>query len=120
MTTKEIKQLIAFQVNEATENIIYRRLAKIQKQEHNRHVLEGLSREELRHYHTLQKFTGKTPGPNRWRIFWYVTIARLFGLIFGIKLMEKEKSAPDLLIANGKRPKNYKLWQKRKKNMKTN
>lgn len=89
MTTKEIKQLIAFQVNEATENIIYRRLAKIQKQEHNRHVLEGLSREELRHYHTLQKFTGKTPGPNRWRIFWYVTIARLFGLIFGIKLMEK-------------------------------
>ena len=89
MTTKKIKQLIAFQVNEATENIIYRRLAKIQKQEHNRHVLEGLSREELRHYHTLQKFTGKTPGPNRWRIFWYVTIARLFGLIFGIKLMEK-------------------------------
>lgn len=89
MTPKEIKQLIAFQVNEATENIIYRRLAKNQKKEHNRNVLEGLSQEEARHYHTLQKFTNRTPGPNRWRIFWYVTIARLFGLTFGIKLMEK-------------------------------
>lgn len=89
MTPKEIKQLTSFQVNEITESYIYDRLSGILKNPHNSKILHELSKDELKHYHILKKYTGKTPSPNRWKIFLYITIARLFGLTFGIKLMEK-------------------------------
>jgi integral membrane protein len=89
MTPEDIKQLTAFQVNEITESNIYRRLANIQKDSHNSEVLKELSAEELKHYHILKKYTGKTPSPKHWKIIFYILVARLFGLTFGIKLMEK-------------------------------
>lgn len=89
MSPEEQKQLIAFQINEITENHIYSQLAKLQKKEHNRQILEELAAEELGHYQILKKYTGKTPVPDKWRVKRHVWIARLFGLTFGIKLMEK-------------------------------
>ncbi|MEY8591513.1 VIT1/CCC1 transporter family protein [Butyricimonas hominis] len=89
MTPEDIKQLVDFQVNEITESKIYSRLANIQKDTHNSEVLKELSAEELKHYHILKKYTGKSPSPKHWKITLYVLIARFFGLTFGIKLMEK-------------------------------
>ena len=89
MSSEEIKQLKTFQVNEITEYHIYNRLSRIQKNAHNRQILSELAEEEMNHYRLLEKYTGCTPAPDRWKIRRCVWVARLFGLTFGIKLMEK-------------------------------
>lgn len=89
MKPEEIEIIKKFQINEITENHIYNQLAKIQKKEHNRQVLSSLATDEMAHYYILQKYTGATPPPDRNRIRKHYWIARLLGLTFGIKLMEK-------------------------------
>ncbi|MEG2790179.1 MAG: VIT1/CCC1 transporter family protein [Odoribacter sp.] len=89
MTPDEIKEFLKFQVNEITEHHIYKRLAALQTKEHNRQVLTELSNEEMGHYQILNKYTGQMPSPNYRRIRFYTFIARIFGLTFSIKLMEK-------------------------------
>lgn len=89
MSPEEIKQLTTFQVNEITEYHIYNRLSRMQKNTHNRQILSELAGEEMKHYRILEKYTGCTPAPDHWKIRRCVWIARLFGLTFGIKLMEK-------------------------------
>lgn len=92
MTSEQKKQILAFQINEITEHHIYKQLSLLQKKVHNRQVLTELSDEELGHYQMLVKYTGKTPGPNKLRIRFYVLMARLFGLTFSLKLMERGES----------------------------
>lgn len=89
MTTEDQRQFLRFQVNEITEHHIYKRLAALQKKEHNREVLTELSNEELGHYQMLKKYTGKLPAPQMGKVRFYILIARLLGLTFSIKLMEK-------------------------------
>lgn len=68
MSSEEIKQLKTFQVNEITEYHIYNRLSRIQKNAHNRQILSELAEEEMKHYRLLEKYTGCTPAPDRWKI----------------------------------------------------
>ncbi len=82
------KHLLAFQRNEITEYQIYRRLAKVTKDQSNRKVLNRIAVDELRHYEQLKAATGQTVAPDRFKIWKYVLIARVLGLTFGIKLME--------------------------------
>lgn len=89
MQKKERNELIRFQTNEITEHHIYSRLAKIQKKENNRKILNELAEEELCHYNILKKYTNRNPSPNHWKIQKSIWIARCFGLTFSIKLMEK-------------------------------
>jgi len=81
-------QFLVFQRNEITENRIYRELAKVTKNEANRDVLNRIASDELHHYEQLKKSTGTDVAPDRFKIWKYVWISRLFGLTFGIKLME--------------------------------
>ncbi len=83
------KDLIRFQRNEITESIVYTKLAKIEKNPENKEVLLRIAADEKRHFEILRKHTCQTIRPNHWRIFKYYWIARLFGLTFAIKLMEK-------------------------------
>lgn len=89
MAPEKIKKILKFQVNEITEHHIYGKLASLQKKEHNKQILNELSTEELKHYHILKKYTGQEPLPCKSRIWFYVWIARLFGLTFSLKLMER-------------------------------
>ncbi len=81
--------LEGFQENEITEHIIYARLSRAEKDVKNREVLERISADEYRHYHFWKGITGTEVKPNRWKIFKYYWISRLFGITFGLKLMEK-------------------------------
>lgn len=88
------RQLIIAQRNEITEHHIYSRLASEVTDKHNSEVLAKIADDELRHYHIWAKYTGREVSPSRWEIFKFYWIARLFGITFGIKLMEKgEESA---------------------------
>jgi VIT1/CCC1 family predicted Fe2+/Mn2+ transporter len=91
--SKQIKdKLLAFQKNEITEHHIYARLAKIEKSAANKKVLLKISKDEKRHHNIWKKFSGKDASPDRLKIAWYVFIARVFGVTFGIKLMESGES----------------------------
>lgn len=89
MTSENQSLFLKFQRNEITEHHIYKRLAAFQKKEHNARILAELSDEELGHYQLLKKYTGQLPPPHWEKVHRYVLIARLFGLTFSIKLMER-------------------------------
>lgn len=88
-TTFEIQdQLLAHQRNEITEYHIYSNLAKSLKSSQNQQLLEEIAQQELRHYHIFKKYTQKDVKPDRFKIWKYYWISRIFGLTFGLKLME--------------------------------
>jgi VIT1/CCC1 family predicted Fe2+/Mn2+ transporter len=73
---------------EITEHHIYRRLAGISKHPGNRDVLEEIADSELQHYRFWKAHTGREIEPSRLRVWFYSTVARVFGLSFGLRLME--------------------------------
>lgn len=88
------RNMLAFQQNEITESIVYAKLSKIEKDPENKAVLAQISAEEAAHYAIFKKHTGEGVAPNRLRIAKYYYLARLFGVIFAVKLMESgEKNA---------------------------
>jgi len=80
--------LLRAQKNEITEYHIYLKLAERQKDRRNRVTLQKIGNEELTHYEFWKEYTGQRVKPNRLKIWFYLTISRLFGLTFGVKLME--------------------------------
>lgn len=89
LTPEVIKTVTALQRGEITEYHIYRRLAAIVRDPHNKEVLQRMADQELSHYHVWKKYTGKDIPPDRFRLHAYYLVARLFGLTFAIKLMER-------------------------------
>ena len=64
------------------------------KDEQNKKVLLDISTEELRHYQIWKTYTNQDVNPSRVMLWKYYLIARILGITFGIKLMEKgEESA---------------------------
>ncbi len=73
---------------EITEYQVYARLSDLCGDEKNKAILKDISNDELRHYHTWKNITHREVSPDRRKVFWYVLLARLFGLSFALKLME--------------------------------
>lgn len=80
--------ILGFQRNEITEHHVYLRLAKLQRGE-NRDILERIGRDELEHYEFWRRYTGVDVGPNRLKLLLYLLMARLLGITFALKLMER-------------------------------
>lgn len=88
------KVILTAQKNELTEYHIYRRFARNTKDAHNSQALENIAAEELEHYHFWKSQSGEEVRPSKFKLWRYSFIAHIFGLTFGIKLMEKgEKNA---------------------------
>lgn len=82
-------ELLLAQRHEITEHHVYRALAARQRDPENRAALERIAADELGHYRVFARLTGREPGPFRARVLLFVLVARLLGLTFGLKLMEK-------------------------------
>jgi VIT1/CCC1 family predicted Fe2+/Mn2+ transporter len=80
---------LAVQRNELTEYHVYTRLADSARDEHNARVLRSIGEQELAHYRYWARLTGEESQPNRWRVWWFVFISRVFGLTFGMRLLER-------------------------------
>ena len=94
LSNKVRQQLLAFQENEITEYHIYKRLAEKMQDTENGKILNQIAEDELGHYEDWKKYTGEDVKPNKWAIWKYYIISRVFGFTFGVKLMERgEKSA---------------------------
>ena len=85
--------MLHFQRNEATEHIVYTKLAAIEKDCANREILLQIASEEHGHYTILKQYTKQDISPNRWKIIKYYWIARLFSITFAIKLMENGEAS---------------------------
>jgi vacuolar iron transporter family protein len=88
------KKIMVFQKTEITEYFIYKRLAGGMKNVKNKKVLDDIADEELRHYNIWKGHSGEEIRPDRLKIWLYTFISKVFGITFGIKLMENgEKKA---------------------------
>jgi len=96
----------AFQRIEITEHHIYKQLAKSIKNSENSDILNQIADDERRHAEDWKKYTQRDIKPNRWDIFKYTLISRIFGFTFGIKLMERgeEKAQENYSQLIGKIP----------------
>lgn len=89
MLDKEVeKTVLTAQKNEITEHFIYEKLAQSIKDSHNREVLKRIAKDELQHYDFWKRYTHKDVNPDRLKVWKYFLISRIFGITFGIKLME--------------------------------
>ena len=83
-----IKFLIEAQRNELTEYYVYKRLSERVKDKNNSGVLSKIADDEMTHYNFLTGVTGEKPKHKIFKMWKFYFISRLFGLTFGIKLME--------------------------------
>jgi VIT1/CCC1 family predicted Fe2+/Mn2+ transporter len=87
---KETERIVlAAQRNEITEHFIYQKLAKSIRDPHNKTILTRIADDELRHYNYWKGLTQQEVRQSRWKIWAYYLISRIFGVTFGIKLMER-------------------------------
>lgn len=90
--SKEILEVIKrAQKNEITEYHVYSMLARHIKDPANASVLRNIAEDEKKHYNFWMRFTGIAQSPSRITVLKYYWIARIFGITFGIKLMEKNE-----------------------------
>lgn len=88
------QQLILAQREEITEYHIYNKLAGQTQNAENAKVLKQIAADEMKHYKLWSAYTNKEVSPSYWEIRKYYWIAKIFGLTFGLKLLEKgEKKA---------------------------
>jgi VIT1/CCC1 family predicted Fe2+/Mn2+ transporter len=83
------KTILTAQRNEISEHFIYDKLSQSTKDPHNRNVLKRISGDELKHYDFWKKYTDEDVKPDKLKIWKYFLISRIFGITFGIKLMER-------------------------------
>jgi len=86
------ERLAILQKGEITEYHIYRKLASLVRDQRNRSILLKMADEEYSHYRTWMRYTGREVAPDHVRAGFYSSVARIFGLTFGVKLMEKRES----------------------------
>jgi len=87
--SEEHRKLIhMFQKNEITEYYIYHALARREKGK-NREVLQKIFDDELRHFKEWKNYSSEDVKPSRFLIFFYLLMVRIFGVVFGVKMLEK-------------------------------
>lgn len=88
LTTEQIGQLKELQQEEINGYHTYLRLAKRVKDENNAAILQKIANEEKKHYALWKTYTKVDLKPNSAKITFFFWVSRLFGLTFGIRLME--------------------------------
>jgi rubrerythrin len=99
---KMIQELLSLQKEEINGYYTYKRLAEGVKDPKNSQVLMRIASEELKHYNIWKRYTNQDIAPDKFKIMFFFWVSKLFGLTFGIKLMElgeesTQKAYKDLL-----------------------
>ncbi len=91
-----MQELLIEQKNEITSYLIYKKLSETVRDASNRQTLKTISDAELVHYNALKSITHTNVKPRRLYAAFFYIVARLFGLTFGLKLLERgETDATD-------------------------
>lgn len=90
------RTLLKMQKDEITSYHMYLKLAEMTAGTPNSETLRQIAQQEQRHYQTWKHYTQSDVRPNMGLVRLFYWIARLLGLTFAIKLMEKsEETAQD-------------------------
>ena len=90
MLNEELKnKLLISQKFEISEHLIYKKISESIKETKNKKILINISNDELKHYNIWKKYTNKAVKPGKLLVWKYFLISKIFGLTFGLKLMEK-------------------------------
>lgn len=89
LTAKQMKDIKFLQRRELTDHYLYLKLANKQKDEHNKEVLKKIAQDEWRHYHFWKKLSNVDLRPNKLQLTFYYFLSIIFGITFGIRLMER-------------------------------
>ncbi len=84
-----MKMFKSFQRDEATAVVIYDKLSTMIKDEHNSVILARIAAEEAGHYDIFKTRTGQDAFPRKIYAWWVIFLARLLGITFALKLLEK-------------------------------
>ena len=87
-----MRKIKLFQKNEATECVIYQKLAEQSKNEKNKKILEQISQDEKGHRDFWKSISQTDISPSQVKVYFYYFLSKMFGLSFGLKLMEKGES----------------------------
>lgn len=93
MDRKIEKMMLNAQKTEITEHHVYMRLAARCRDKHNAEVLRKIGESEKIHAAFWQSKTGVEVKPDAWKVFKTVFLARLLGLTFILKQMEKNEGS---------------------------
>jgi VIT1/CCC1 family predicted Fe2+/Mn2+ transporter len=91
ISKKMLNSALKIQKREITEFYVYAGLAKICKDKHNAEVLRSVGQAEERHAAFWRGKTGAEVKPGRFKTGWTIFLARLLGLTFILKRMEKNE-----------------------------
>jgi VIT1/CCC1 family predicted Fe2+/Mn2+ transporter len=91
LSEKELKNYIQFQQDECNATEIYHRLGMMAKSENNRAVLLDMSKEEAGHAAFISEYTNCKLTYSRFKVIRTIVLARLFGLMFVLKLLERDE-----------------------------
>ncbi len=88
LTNEQTKKILLLQKEELNGYSTYLKLSEVIKDERNAQVLKNIAQEELKHYQIWKHYTESETTSNWLRIYFYYWLSKIFGLTFGIKLME--------------------------------
>jgi hypothetical protein len=94
-----LSKVLKVQRVEETEHLIYLRLADSCKDKHNADILRKIGQQEKGHARFWQNISGVEVKPDMFRVFRNVLLARLLGLTFVLKLMEKREGTGSRVYA---------------------
>jgi len=91
MDSKIKKLVLIAQRTEETEHLIYIRLSESVKDKKNADILHKIGMQETGHARFWKNISGQEVKPDMWRVKRTVWLAKLLGLSFVLKLMEKRE-----------------------------
>jgi VIT1/CCC1 family predicted Fe2+/Mn2+ transporter len=100
MNHSDMRYVLRLQKNEITEYHIYNRLADMARDPANSELLRRIAADEHKHYRAWADVSGRELRPSAFRIGYYVLLARVFGLAFGLRLMERGEQLANRVYTN--------------------
>ncbi len=91
LNAKEQKAFERFQQDEIDGYYTYLKLSQKIKDKENADVLAHIASDEKSHYNLIKKYSGKDVTPNKLKVWWFFTLAKVFGITFGVKLLERRE-----------------------------
>ena len=91
--SKELMKLVKkAQIDEEQGAILYKFMAKREKNEENKKLLEQMSKDEANHAAVWKKYTNKNLKPSKLSIIWFKVLSIVMGFTFVVKTMQKKES----------------------------
>ena len=91
--SKELMKLVKkAQIDEEQGAILYAFMAKREKNEENKKLLEQMSKDEANHAAVWKRYTNKNLKPSKLSIIWFKILTVVMGFTFVVKTMQKKES----------------------------